>query len=458
MSTLIRDLCADRTSAALDALKLHIASTTPSALIASLPAHIAATHNNAAALALLPPAALCVANDDGLLPAHIAAQLGHVDILLHLRDNAPTTLSACAENLAHDSPLRLAVKNGSFDAVKFLIEQCNISVNERSDNTASPLLCGVLHGDVAMVRYLCERGADVHWRGREADALLLAVKTGRLPLARLLLDAGADVNVRFGDSNGVVDDNDLCTALTLAVRNKDADMARLLIERGANVNVFATAAKDDVYGTHLVQACLAGAVDCAQLIARAGADPNCFNSHGFTPLMSLARLGNFEAVKCIVAVGADCGVVHARHGSALMQSAMLGHSLILAFLAKLGQSIHQVDASTGMSPLMVAAEGGHATTVRCLIDLGARLDAANRGGYTALMLAAHRGHADVVHVLLAGGANAAVAIKLNVFKKITALSLAKSGNHRAVVQLLTTAQQSPDRKSRQQQILTKKDE
>jgi hypothetical protein len=39
-------------------------------------------------------------------------------------------------------------------------------------------------------------------------------------------------------------------------------MAQLLIERGANVNVFATAAKDDVYGTHLVQACLADALDC----------------------------------------------------------------------------------------------------------------------------------------------------------------------------------------------------
>jgi ankyrin repeat protein len=120
-----------------------------------------------------------------------------------------------------------------------------------------------------------------------------------------------------------------------------------------------------------------------------------------------------------------------------MQAAALGHALILAFLAKLGQSMSiRSTPPHGRTPLMLASVGGHATAVRCLVDLGARLDVTDRAGYTALMLAAHRGHADVAHVLLAGGADASIAIKLSVFKKLTALSLAKSGNHRAVVQLL----------------------
>jgi ankyrin repeat protein len=453
-STLIAELSADSGDAALAALREHLANNESQLSASALAnaAHVAALHNNARALAALPVTALAHTNSDGLLPAHVAAQHGHVAALevLHSRSSAPIDSSV----------LFAAVRGAQVEAVRFIIDVCHVAVNGFTPaGSDSVLMCAVRTEHLATVRLLCDRGADVHWRGRDSDALLLAVRSGHVAIARALLDAGADVNVRVGnDLDTQSDANEFCTALTLAARTNNAEMTQLLIERGANVNVFATAEKDDVYGTHLVQACLADALEPARLIVRAGADPNTRNSQGFTPLMSLARLGNFDAVKCIVAVGADCATVHTRHGSALMQAAALGHALIVAFLAKLGQSVNQMDASNGRTPLMLASVGGHATAVRCLVDLGARLNVTDRAGYTALMLAAHRGHADVAHVLVAGGADASIAIKLSVFKKLTALSLAKSGNHRAVVQLLAASQKSPDRKARQQQILTKKDE
>ena len=62
------------------------------------------------------------------------------------------------------------------------------------------------------------------------------------------------------------------------------------------------------------------------------------------------------------------------------------------------------------------------------------------------MLAAQRGHADAVRALLAAGASVAPAVKLNVFKKLNALTLAKSGGHAEIVSLLQHAQRSAKKK------------
>jgi ankyrin repeat protein len=245
-------------------------------------AHVAAAHNDAAALAQLPLAQLAQANADGLLPAQIAAQLGHVAALQVLHSRALLADDSTAHWL-----LLCAVRGAHLDAVRFFVETCGVKLNSSNNhnnaNADSPLMCAVRAGSLPLVRYLCDRGADVHYRGRDSDALLIAVRSGHVPLARALLDAGADVNVRIGDAaaDGDVDGNELCTALTLAARNNDAAMTLLLLECGANVNVFATADKDDVYGTHLVQACLSRLLGlrCVSFV-RAGADPNAPNSTG----------------------------------------------------------------------------------------------------------------------------------------------------------------------------------
>eukprot|EP00976_Prorocentrum_cordatum_P047194 953207-Prorocentrum_minimum.AAC.1 len=56
--------------------------------------------------------------------------------------------------------------------------------------------------------------------------------------------------------------------------------------------------------------------------------------------------------------------------------------------------------------LMAAAYGGHACTVRHLVESGAALERGNKHGDTALMAAAAGGHAEAAGVLLASGADA----------------------------------------------------
>lgn len=68
--------------------------------------------------------------------------------------------SAFAQNSQLNQKLLMAVKANRFDSVKILVEQ-GADVNYRDTNHAPVVMWAALKGDLAMVKYLVSKGADV---------------------------------------------------------------------------------------------------------------------------------------------------------------------------------------------------------------------------------------------------------------------------------------------------------
>ena len=135
-----------------------------------------------------------------------------------------------------------------------------------------------------------------------------------------------------------------------------------------------------------------------------GADVGSLDGSGVAPLHSLASRGNLEGIRIVLARGADVNVALPNKSTPLHQAALGRQVETVRLLVERKADLERADEQ-GRTPLLVAArEMAGPSVVRTLLDLGARIDVADRSGWTALELAGWRGSADVVAVLLERGA------------------------------------------------------
>ena len=212
-------------------------------------------------------------------------------------------------------------------------------------------------------------------------ALTKAASAGDMATVRKLVEKGADVNEKIKDGTGR-------TALIKAAEKGHIDIVRYLIGKGANVNYKADMSGD----TALEDAAAGGYMDLVGLLIDKGA---LVNNGGVAPLVAAAEKGHADVVRFLIEKGADVNVNNG-NGTALMASAAGGYMDIVQLLLEKGAN---VNVNVGGTALIFAARKGDTGIVRALIKKGADLNAADSTGYTALSLAEKGGHADTVRVL-----------------------------------------------------------
>jgi ankyrin repeat protein len=207
-----------------------------------------------------------------------------------------------------------------------------------------------------------------------------------------------------------------------AIRANDLAQLKSLTSAG-DVNV-----KDRRGATPLMYAASVGSVEAVKLLLAAGADAKVKNSFDATALMW--GITNLEKVRLLVDAGADVNTRSKQGMTPLLIAASNAGSIeiVRLLLAKGAEVNSKRDSGTaaaaapdpsdplakrrrhsgsegGYTPLLTAASANDLEMVRLFVEKGLDVNAATRRGDTALHFAAGAGNVTMVKLLLAKGAN-----------------------------------------------------
>lgn len=212
------------------------------------------------------------------------------------------------------------------------------------------------------------------------QVLFDAVKAGNLDEVRRLVQATPAL-AGARDANGV-------SAILLATYHGKGAVAAALVEMGAPVDVFEASALGHV----------------ARITALVAEDPARVSSYapdGFYPLGLAAFFGHLDAVRALIAAGAD---VHATARNSFkvqpVHAAAASRNLdILRAVLEAGGDPN-VPQQQGFVPLHEAASSGNREMAELLVKHGANPGLANDAGKTSIDLANDKGHAGLAEWMI----------------------------------------------------------
>ncbi|KAG6041457.1 hypothetical protein E4U41_004191 [Claviceps citrina] len=293
-------------------------------------------------------------------------------------------LLAVGGSLQDSAPLLAAAKNGHRDCVDILLATPGVYIN----------------------------GQDKESR----TALSAASECGHIEVVELLLAKGAVIWPQRCSS---------CAPLSRAVSNEHWDVAKVLLEHGANVYESASCLARFAEACGGVVTLLMGHSACDEIVTR----------DGWTMLPLAVRTGEVDAVKALIASGADVNfTVNGRTVNArtpLHLAVESGSGVMIELLVDHG-ACPDTWVRRGLTPLQLAIRNGRVDSVKLLIGSGADVNLVGGLGWTPIRLASDRGHEEIVRLLLNSGAD----VKSGCGKDLDALRLAARGGYAGVVELL----------------------
>nr|XP_053654674.1 serine/threonine-protein phosphatase 6 regulatory ankyrin repeat subunit B-like [Cherax quadricarinatus] len=232
-------------------------------------------------------------NHGGWRPLHYAARLNHAGVLQVLLNDSRCDASAKENHkTSHSAPgvegrsaLHIAADFGHIDCVKILLAATD--PNCQDDDGWTPLHCAARRNHSGVLQVLlndsrCDPSLPSKVKG--VTVLHIAAEAGHDDCVKMLLDAGADVNCQ---------DDDGQTPLYYAVKNNNVDIVQMLLNNSR-------CDPRNKGGTVLHIAVVKGYDDCVKMLLDAGADVNCQDDYGQTPLYYAVRNNNIDIVQMLL--------------------------------------------------------------------------------------------------------------------------------------------------------------
>ncbi|KAJ9612098.1 hypothetical protein H2200_003693 [Cladophialophora chaetospira] len=338
---------------------------------------------------------------------HYLASSGHYWYIEALEYLASVGGDISMENGFGSDCLQIAVKRGGFWRHEMVATLLKLGADPKTadDMGRTVLSSAVTEGDMVMVRTLLDHGVDVN-QGNETP-LHAAVRCRNVEMVKLLLDEGAKVGDtpksewEYGQYHHYVSVLAACSesvgAFSAIAPGKVSDIYDLLICNGANIDEKA----DD--GCALMH-WLAERNSHVAYMIKAGANIECLNSKGQTPLLVACDAGKgrpedgFDiAALELLKGGANATVVDQSGKNALhlllertdhwAESTEEPVRVVQALL-DVGCSPSARD-NEGRTPLHVALKTGKFTYAAMLVEAGADILALDPDGNSALHHTAH---------------------------------------------------------------------
>ena len=249
---------------------------------------------------------------------------------------------------------------------------------------------------VARALRVCGSAVDIE-DDQGITPVLAACATGHLPMVEWLVSQGADL--QHQDRNGA-------TALHLA---GDPAVITYLLAQDADLQ-----ATDQEGNTPLHRACQVGALECAAILVRQGADSTQRNAAGDTPAHLLVADANPMLVDDVTRLRASLRALHAagmrfdalnEQGETPLMNAYQQNSrgVVEALLAS-GIPV-TTRMKGGATALHLAAFAGDEEFTKLLLEHGAQIDAKDDIGNTPLHYAARKGQEAAAKLLVNSGAD-----------------------------------------------------
>jgi ankyrin repeat protein len=178
-----------------------------------------------------------------------------------------------------------------------------------------------------------------------------------------------------------------------AISHNQLEVMNVLLRHGYNPN----RTKNKIGETALMHAIGNQNVEMVKLLVLAGADSNCADNFGITPLMQAAG-GDSNIVRILIESGAEVNAVGTQNFTAFYFAANEGLVEVMELLHTHGANVN-VRNSDKETPLIRASRMGKSEAVEWLLDHGADINATDKRGKTALDWAKANGHQKVVELL-----------------------------------------------------------
>lgn len=281
-------------------------------------------------------------------------------------------------------------KYGTLEQVKKAIQE-GADINYLENLRFTPIASATLRGDLPMVKWLVENGADIRRRFDGVYLVVYAVKQPNVEVLSYLLEQGIAVNAKnvFG-----------INPLNMAIYNNRLDYVKLLLTHGYQL-------KNAYYA--LLYSVMLPDSEITQYLLAQGADKQLKLREGSTLLIAAASAGSLANVQLLVNEGLAVNQADDYELTPLIMAASIGNAPIVNYLIGQGANVNH-STLYGNTALMAAANQGDLDSVKKLIEVGAQIDTQNREGMTALAFAMDGQHTAIQEYLLKQGASKDISI------------------------------------------------